>query len=64
VARDTDAREAQRASVELGRIDAELGQIAAGAGSRSSLASRLGQEIAAGAGLAMLAIVLAIVALG
>jgi len=64
VARDTDAREAQWASAELGRIDAELGQIAAGAGSRASLASRLGQEIAAGVGLAMLAIVLAAVAFG
>jgi hypothetical protein len=64
VARDTDAREAQRASGELGRIDAELGQIAAGAGSRASLASRLGQEIAAGVGLATLAIVLAAVAFG
>ena len=63
-ARDTDAREAQRASIELGRIDAELGQIAAGAGSRASLASRLGQEIAAGVGLATLAIVLAAVAFG
>jgi hypothetical protein len=60
---DADAREAQVAAVELGRIDAELAQIAAGASSRASVANRLGQEIAAGIGLATLATVLVVAAL-
>jgi eukaryotic-like serine/threonine-protein kinase len=61
--RDADARQAQLAAIEVGRIDTELAQIAGGADSRASMASRLGQEIAAGIGLATLAIVLAVVAL-
>lgn len=63
VARDADAHQAQLAEVEIGRIDAELARIAAGGANRASLANRLGQEIAAGIGLAMLATVLAVVAL-
>jgi len=62
--RDADAREAQQAAAELARIDAELAQIAAGAAARSGLAGRIGQEIAAGLGLATLAIMLAAVAFG
>jgi hypothetical protein len=61
--RDADAHQAHLAAVEVARIDAELAQIAGGASGRASLANRLGQEIAAGVGLAMLAIVLVVVAL-
>jgi hypothetical protein len=64
VGRDADAREAQQALAELARIDAELEQIAAGAEGRAGLAGRIGQEIAAGLGLATLAITLAAVAFG
>ena len=46
------------------RIDAELAQIVGGAPGRAALAARLGQEIAAGFGLAALATVLAVAALG
>jgi hypothetical protein len=61
--RDADASRARQAAAEIARIDAELAQIAGGAGSRAMLASRFGQEIAAGIGLATLASVLAVVAL-
>jgi eukaryotic-like serine/threonine-protein kinase len=61
--RGADAREAQLAAMEVGRIDAELAEISAGASSRASIANRLGQEIAAGVGLAALATVLAVAAL-
>lgn len=63
-ARSADLQEAQRAAAELGRIDAELAQIAGGATDRAMTAQRLGQEIAAGLGLAALATVLAVAALG
>ena len=63
-ARGADAREAKRAATDLNRIDAELSQIAASAGGRSAAAYRLGQEIAAGVGLAALATMLAVAALG
>ncbi len=63
VGRDADARQAHLAAAEIGRIDAELTQIAGGSAGRASLANRLGQEIAAGIGLATLATVLAVVAL-
>jgi hypothetical protein len=62
--RTTDAREAHEAQAALERIDAELAQIAGGAPGRAALAARLGQEIAAGFGLAALATVLAVAALG
>jgi hypothetical protein len=61
--RDADARQAQLAAADVGRIDAELAQIAGGSAGRANLANRLGQEIAAGIGLATLATVLAVVAL-
>jgi hypothetical protein len=64
VARGTDSLEAQRAAEELHRVDAELALIAGGAAGRTVTANRLGQEIAAGLGLAALATVLAVVALG
>jgi hypothetical protein len=64
VERDADARDAQRAAAEIACIDAELAHIAAGAEARTGLATRVGQEIAAGIGLATLAIMLAAMALG
>lgn len=64
VARGMDAREAQAAAEQLGRIDAELAQISADTSSRASLADRVGQEIAAGFGLIALATVLLVAALG
>ncbi len=63
-ARNADAREAQAAVAALAGLDAELAQISGGAGSRTATATRLGQEIAAGLGLAALAVALAIAALG
>jgi hypothetical protein len=62
--RVADAREAQEAAAELRRIDDELAQIANGVATRSSASVRMGQEIAAGLGLATLATVLAAAALG
>jgi hypothetical protein len=62
--RTADAREAHEAQAALERIDAELAQIAGGAAGRAALAARVGQEIAAGCGLAALATVLAVAALG
>jgi len=63
-ARNADAREAQEAVAALAGLDAELAQISGGAGNRTATATRLGQEIAAGLGLAALAVALAIAALG
>lgn len=62
--RIVDAREAQEAAAELRRVDAELVQITNGAAARSAAAARMGQEIAAGLGLATLATLLAAAALG
>ena len=62
--RSADAREAHEAAEELERIDMELAQIAGGAPGRAATAARLGQEIAAGFGLAALATVLAVAVLG
>ena len=62
--RSADAREAHEAAQGLARIDAELAQIAGGAPGRAAAAARLGQEIAAGFGLAALATVLAVAVLG
>ena len=63
-ARGADAQEAHLAAVQLNRIDIELVQISNGAAGRAAMASRLGQEIAAGFGLIALATVLAVAALG
>ena len=63
-ARGADAREAKRAAADLNRIDAELSQIATSSGDRFAAAYRLGQEIAAGVGLAALATMLVVAALG
>ncbi len=63
-ARSADLQEAQQAVAALGRIEAELAQIAGGTAGRVVTAQRLGQEIAAGLGLAALATVLAVAALG
>jgi eukaryotic-like serine/threonine-protein kinase len=63
-ARSADASGAKLASAELGKIEAELREIAAGAQQRADAAGRIGQEIAAGAGLAALATMLALAVLG
>lgn len=62
--RAIDAQEAQQAAMELTRINAELAELAGGGQERMASASRLGQEIAAGFGLAALATALAVAALG
>jgi hypothetical protein len=62
--RNADASGAKLAAAELNRIEAELYAIAVGARERSSTAARIGQEIAAGAGLAALATMLALAVLG
>jgi eukaryotic-like serine/threonine-protein kinase len=61
-AEDVDGLRAARVSLE--EIDIELQGIAAGVAMRAALASRLGQEIAAGVGLAAIAITLIYAALG
>ncbi len=63
-ARSADVREAQEAAAALAGLDAELAQISGGSGGRTATATRLGQEIAAGLGLAALAVALVIAALG
>jgi eukaryotic-like serine/threonine-protein kinase len=63
-ARTADVYESRLAADELNRIDTELAQIASGARIRAAAADRLGQEIAAGFGLAALAAVLVATALG
>jgi len=62
--RTDDAREAQEAVLGLHGIDAELARIATGSAQRAALAARIGQEVAAGFGLAALAAVLAVAAFG
>ncbi|HEY1932015.1 MAG TPA: hypothetical protein VGG99_08390 [Acetobacteraceae bacterium] len=62
--RRADAQAAHIAAAELAQIDAELQQIAAGAAGRGATAERIGQEVAAGIGLAALAVILALAALG
>jgi len=62
--RSADAAAARVAADELNRIDAELAAIAAGADERRAVATRLGQEIAAGAGLLALTAMLALAVLG
>jgi hypothetical protein len=62
--RTADARGARAAETTLMRIDKELSEIANGATTRSIAAFKVGQEIAAGIGLAALATVLVVAALG
>jgi eukaryotic-like serine/threonine-protein kinase len=61
--RSQDEAGARQAAEALGRINAELQHIANGAEERSATARRIGQEIAAGAGLAALATMLMLAAL-
>jgi hypothetical protein len=63
-ARSADAQEAQQAVAALADLEAELARIEGGGGGRVATANRLGQEIAAGAGLAALAVALVIAAFG
>ncbi|OJW26385.1 MAG: hypothetical protein BGO51_13705 [Rhodospirillales bacterium 69-11] len=63
-ARAEDAIGAQQAAAAVARIDAELAQIEAGGEERAVTARRIGQEIAAGAGLLALASMLAMAAFG
>ncbi len=63
-AREADRLAARNAADAVARIDAVLEQLRTGAAERAELACRLGQEIAAGLGLAALAAVLTIAALG
>jgi hypothetical protein len=63
-ARDRDREEAMRAVDQLAGIDAELGRLRGNKAGRADLAYRLGQEIAAGLGLAALAGVLTTAAFG
>lgn len=60
----SDDREARLAAEELSRIDAELAQIAGAGPARAEQARRLGEEIAAGLGLAALAVLLLTAAFG
>ncbi len=62
--RSADEIGAERALQELRGIDLELTAIADGAQARSQYADRVGQEIVAGAGLAALAVMLILSALG
>jgi hypothetical protein len=62
--RSADVRGARAAETTLMRIDRELSEIANGAAVRSAAAFKVGQEIAAGIGLAALATVLVVAALG
>jgi hypothetical protein len=63
-ARSVDAREAYLATEELRQIDTALVQLSNGGAGRAAAAQRLGQEIAAGLGLAALATTLVLAALG
>ncbi len=59
-----DAQGLKQAEASLFRIDQELAAIAAGSPARAETARRLGQEIAAGVGLAAVAATLALMAFG
>ena len=59
-----DETESHHAAEELARIDAELARLAAGGKLRAEQARRLGQEVAAGIGLAALATLLIAAAFG
>ena len=62
--RSADAAGARLAAAEVAQIDAELAAIAASADERRATATRLAQEIAAGAGLLALAVMLVVAVLG
>jgi hypothetical protein len=62
--RNSDANGAKLAAAELNRLEAELRAVAAGASERSSIADRIGREIAGGVGLVALATMLALAVLG
>ena len=62
--RSTDEREAEAAAAALARVEAELAHIGSSAHARADAATRLGQEIAAGLGLAAVAAALVLAALG
>jgi hypothetical protein len=62
--RSAEERDFHAARTELARLDAELAAIANGAGARAALARQWGQEIAAGIGLAVLALALGMAAVG
>ena len=62
--RSAEERDFHAAQMELARLDAELAAIADGAAARAALARQWGQELAAGIGLAVLALVLGMAALG
>jgi hypothetical protein len=63
-ARSADAREAHEAEAMVAAVEAELAEIGSGAPGRAEAATRLGQEIAAGCGLAAMAAALVLAALG
>jgi hypothetical protein len=64
VGRTADANEARQAAATLNAIDIEMASITAAGAERTGLAARIGQEIAAGAGLIALAVMLALAVLG
>jgi hypothetical protein len=59
-----DEQELQQARLAHARIEKELARLADGARQRAEAAKRIGQEIAAGAGITALALVLVMAALG
>lgn len=63
-AQTADAEGLRGALSDLARLDAELHAITTGTDQRAALAARLGQEIAAGVGLAAIAATLVLAALG
>ena len=63
VARATDLNESRKAAATAERIDAELFRLRTGSRERAAFAHQLGQELAAGLGLAILAGVLTVAAL-
>jgi hypothetical protein len=63
-ARRNDEYEVQQAARDLARIDTALVILASGGPARADQARRLGQEVAAGIGLSVLALLLVIAALG
>ncbi len=63
VGRAADLREAREAAAELARVEAALARIEGAAGARAVAARSLGQEAAAGLGLAALALALALTVL-
>ena len=62
--RSADSEGASKAVEELARIDQELAAIRHSGSGRHALATRVGQEIAAGLGLAVAAVALIVAAFG